>query len=122
MHFRYRAVPVAQKASRCTKSSYLHKKFLPLHKKFLPPLLPRPPTPLLRPPPPPPLLPLALLTVLDEMLRIGEHEKANCLGTTEATEWAIAAQARAVAECAGATLCGRVRASPYRSRRHPRPL
>ena len=47
---------------------------------------------------------LELLIVLDEMLRIGEHEKANCLGTTEAIEWAIAVQARAVAECAGATL------------------
>ncbi|KOO32751.1 hypothetical protein Ctob_016308 [Chrysochromulina tobinii] len=41
---------------------------------------------------------IELLLVLDEMLRIGEHERANCLGTTEATEWAIAAQARAVAE------------------------
>lgn len=47
---------------------------------------------------------IELLIVLDEMLRIGEHERANCLGTTEATEWAIAVQARAVAECAGATL------------------
>jgi hypothetical protein len=41
---------------------------------------------------------IELLLVLDEMLRIGEHERANSLGTTEATEWAIAAlQARAVA-------------------------
>ena len=47
---------------------------------------------------------IELLIVLDEMLRIGEHERANYLGTTEATEWAIAVQARAVAECAGATL------------------
>jgi hypothetical protein len=54
---------------------------------------------------------IELLLVLDEMLRIGEHERANCLGTTEATEWAIAAQARAVAECAGATLDRR----PYNS-------
>ena len=47
---------------------------------------------------------IELLSVLDEMLRIGEHERVNCLGTTEATEGAIAAQARAVAECAGAAL------------------
>jgi hypothetical protein len=54
---------------------------------------------------------IELLLVLDEMLRIGEHERANSLGTTEATEWAIAAQARAVAERAGATLDRR----PYNS-------
>jgi hypothetical protein len=47
---------------------------------------------------------IELLLVLDEMLRIEEHERANCLGATEATERAIDAQARAVAECAGATL------------------